>query len=623
MSRVVDHKLALDSLGDSIRHGWRATGALHNYDEASGAVWFTIPIHGAKGRGKLNAQLGRVDGVWVFSHLQLVLDHGAKVDLLEASGEPARENIPTDKRLYLVPVGTSLDADLGPLPAFYKNKFGLEVQVLAPIPIEDRARDNARRQLIAEEIVASMQRKLPRLAKDPNAVLIGVTGEDMYFRERKWNFTYTYWDGDRGGAVSSARFRSVRYGEDPHLNQRVRKMISRVIGMLVFELPRNDDPSSVLAEELHGSFSADLMSDHFDGLGSRAVVDEFKTAHWLPSFPPSIRADKLNFDAKRVDGRHPCVLIQRDRENPAQSTQFKSSVTRCLPQMLTAEEVDDLEIDLRSGRVITKETDLYLAGNAPLAATRCYHPWDDKVRAFGYNRMLAWDMFPTGKRNPYSEVGINLCGHRVEFERISEGSSYTDALFEHRETASQFLGARFGWSGNGWDLDLSDGDYMFFPESYNAKRAADGAVVKFKRAKGGAIAIERDKARNVTGLFVNKREFLKFDYDSRNRVIRARDHGGRMVHYTYDLAGRLVQVQNGTSTRRYAYRGTDLASVQENGLELSRLSYTRGRIAELTLASGQSFKLAYDYNPRDDYTVVRTHLTMPDGAIRVFENPPN
>ena len=195
-------------------------------------------------------------------------------------------------------------------------------------------------------------------------------------------------------------------------------------------------------------------------------------------------------------------------------------------------------------------------------------------------------------------------------------------LRRHDSPDEPFLRARFGWAGNGWDLDLTDGTHLFFPESYNGKRAVDGAVVEFKSAKGEAIRIERDKARNLRGLFPANRQFLKFDYDSRNRMIRAYDHGNRMIHYTYDLAGRLVLVQSGTSTRRYSYHGTYLSSVQENGQELFQFRYDRGRIAELALANKQVYKLRYDYHPRDDYTVIRTYLTAPDGTVTEFEDKP-
>lgn len=624
MSRLEDHKNAVALLGQPIRHGWLVRGYLENWDNEFGAAQFRIAIKGSKDNGTLRAQLGRVEGTWVFAALQLILTNGTAIDLLESADDPPRAKLETDKRLYLVPIGNHDDFGLDQLPQFYKQKFGLDVVALAPIPLEDHVRNPKRRQLIAEEIVALMQRRLPQLAKDKNAVMIGITDEDMYFRERNWRFTYTYWDGDRGGAVSSARFRATPGGKrESVLKTRMRKMISRVIGMLVFKLPRSEDPSSVLAKELYGSFSADLMSDNFDGLGSQAVVDDFMASHRLPSLPPVIMSEKMNFDGKGVDGRYPCLLIRRNRDPVTATALFESATTKCLPQSPIDVDADELEVDLRTGRVMTRETDLFVGGAPPLAATRCYQPWDDHSRTFGYNTTLAWDMSPSGKRNPYTDVDLNLCGgHGIHFDRISEGSGYMNALFEHRQTATPFLRARFGWAGNGWNLDQADGTHMFFPESYNARRGVDGALVEFRSAKGEPVTIKRDKARNLKSLSRMDGQFIKFDYDSRNRMIKAYDRQSRTVHYTYDLAGRLVQMKMAKSARRYSYLGTYLTSIHENDQRLYRLQYARGRVDEVSLASGETYKFRYDYDLTDDSRVIRTYLTGPDRALTKFDIKP-
>src|SRR5581483_9721062 len=509
------------------------------------------------------------------------------------------------------------------LPEFYKEHFGLEVIVSSPVVLEDSVWDRTRDQLIAEQLVDFMRMKLPHLARDEKAVLIAVTGEDMYFRERNWGFTYTYWDGDRGGAVSTARFAvSEEEKPDARVNARVRKMISRVIGMLALRLPRSEDPTSVLAKELYGSFSADLMSDNLDGLGAKAVIDGFKAAHWLPSISPRLKAETTKFDEKTVDGRYPCLVIQQLQRTRAGAAPSSASVTKCLPQSLLDGDVNELEIDFRTGKAVLKETDLYVSAKPPISATRCYQTWDDHSRAFGYNTSLAWDMFPTGRRNPYSEVGLNVCGSQFAFDRISEGQSYMNALFEHRRPATPFLRARFGWAGDGWNLDLADGTHMFFPESYNGKRAVHGAVVKFVSPNGEPIAIVRNKSRTLHSLSSVDGHFIRFDYDSRERVVKAYDDRGRTINYFYDIAGRLSEVKTAQSDRRYAYQGTYLISVYENQRRLFDLKYVRGRVGEVSLASGETFKMRYDYDTRDDSTVIRSSLVQPNGSVARFDFPP-
>jgi hypothetical protein len=100
----------------------------------------------------------------------------------------------------------------------------------------------------------------------------------------------------------------------------------------------------------------------------------------------------------------------------------------------------------------------FVSGKIPLAATRCYRSWDNLTRTFGRNTTLSWDLFPTGSRQPYTYIEIITCdGQRLRYERISKGTGYADAVYERRATATPFLGSRFSWNGNGWDLKLRDG----------------------------------------------------------------------------------------------------------------------------------------------------------------------
>jgi YD repeat-containing protein len=396
-----------------------------------------------------------------------------------------------------------------------------------------------------------------------------------------------------------------------------------VIGTTVYDLPRSEDPTSVMAKDLYGSHSTDLMSDEFDGLGSLAVIDGFVRTHWLPAFTPTVTPAASKVDAKRVDGSYPCVLARRDRSSGATATGWQAQVTKCLPQTFTDTEVDELEIDLRNGALMTRETDLFLGGTTPIALTRCYRSWDERIRTFGYNRGMSWDMYPNGSRNPYTYIDIILCDSRtIHYERISQGSDYANALYEHKDTATPFLRSRFGWTGNGWDLGRSDGTHMYFPESYNAKRSVDGGLVAFTSAKGEVVALQRDPLRNLRKLSTADGKEMQIEYDALNRVAKARDHLGRVAEYRYDMAGRLAHTKTSAVERRYTYAGTYLESMRENGQSLFQLRYHRARVSELILANGQNYKLRYDYDSRDNYTPVQPYLTSPDGKTEKFTISP-
>ena len=139
---------------------------------------------------------------------------------------------------------------------------------------------------------------------------------------------------------------------------------------------------------------------------------------------------------------------------------------KCTQGVYLGENVDEIEVDLRNGNLITRTTDLFRPGAIPLAATRCYRAFDHASRTIGGNTSISWDMFPVGSRQPYTFIDIIACdGNSLRYERISKGTGYADAVYEHRATATSFLASRFSWNGNGWNLKLRDGSRYLFSES--------------------------------------------------------------------------------------------------------------------------------------------------------------
>jgi YD repeat-containing protein len=160
---------------------------------------------------------------------------------------------------------------------------------------------------------------------------------------------------------------------------------------------------------------------------------------------------------------------------------------------------------------------------------------------------------------------------------------------------------------------------LLFPESYYAKRGVDGALTGFRDAIGRPVQIESDRRRNLIRLTTPSGRWVSFAYDSSDRMIQASEEQHRAVKYSYDAGGRLTQVVNGNGSRSFDYNGTYLMSIDENDRRSMDFRYTRGRIGEITFADCQTFKFRYEYDPRDDYTVTRTHLTRPDGTVTKFD----
>src|SRR5262245_14532463 len=385
ITRANEHPETEALFGRPVNAGWLSRGYVWSDETGWSEGKILIPVDGIKASGSLHARGGQASGPWVFSELRLVRDDGRAIDLLTPIVQPSLVPLPTDVRVFIVPLGEVQGLGLDELPEFYRAWYGFSVKVVEPIPLEPKTLNLARKQRIVEELVQLMRQRLPHLAKDKSAFLIGVTAEDMYFRDLNWPFTYTaYKPGERTGVVSSSRF--IPYplvGNEALLRARIRKMISRTIGFVVFKLPPSDDPSSVMHDDLYGSASADLMSDSLEGLGSRAVVDEFRNAHGERPREPELLPGVSEFDEATVDGRYPCLQLKRRSDTATTSPLFDVTINKCLQQKFFDTDSDEIEVDLRSGLLITRTTDLFIPGAMPIAATRCYRLWDGRSRAFG------------------------------------------------------------------------------------------------------------------------------------------------------------------------------------------------------------------------------------------------
>jgi predicted Zn-dependent protease len=625
ITRANEHPETEALLGRPVNAGWLSRGYVWSDETgwSEGKIW--IPVDGVKSTGTLYARGGQADSPWVFSELRLISEDGRVLDLLAPIAQPSLVSRKSNVRIYIVPIGGVQGLGLDELPEFYRSRHGISVQLLDPIPLEPKARNTARAQLIFEELIELMHARYPQLAKDKSAFLIGVTDEDMYIQSVNWNFAYTAYDPPkRAGVVSSVRFiPNPLAGNEKLLRARIRKVVSRTMGFVVFDLPSSNDPSSVMYRDLYGSSSADLMSDSFEGLGARAVVDEFRSAHGMQPVQAEIPPEAANFDYSKVDGYYPCLRITKAKNAASKAADVK--VTKCVQGVYLDSEVDEIEVDLRIGSVITRTTDLLIPGTIPLAATRCYRSWENRVKSFGRNATLSWDLYPTGSRQPYTYIDVNTCdGNQLHFQRISKGTGYADAVYEHRATATAFLGSRFSWNGNGWDLKLRDGSMYLFPESYYAKKPVDGAMIQFRDAKAQAVKLERSDRRTLNRITSPDGRSIKFEHDSADRIYQAEDDQKRKVSYLYDHGGRLVEVRGLHAVHRYDYESTYLMKLEENGQRIVEFDYDRqGRISDLKLPDGRLYQFRYEYDRADTKRIVRSILMAPDGSSAKFDIQPN
>ena len=106
--------------------------------------------------------------------------------------------------------------------------------------------------------------------------------------------------------------------------------------------------------------------------------------------------------------------------------------------------LDEFLVDLRYGSFVMRQTDLGLKDGYSVPVTRTYRSdnetGDHHDRAFGYHANHAYDVGLFGTSNPFTRMQLALDdGELIMFERISKGTGYADAVYQHSETSTRFL----------------------------------------------------------------------------------------------------------------------------------------------------------------------------------------
>ena len=366
--------------------------------------------------------------------------------------------------------------------------------------------------------------------------------------------------------------------------------------------------------------SIDLVRGNIQDPDDEAYSD----VHFQPALQPELLPASTEIPA--WDGAYPYLVIALSGSD---SVGFKSSISLDQPSVHHDAPVNEFQVDLHSGMFVLRQTDLFISDIMPISLTRTYRPWDANSHAFGVGANHPYDVCPTGTRNPYTYLDLNLeDGRQIRFPRISKGTSYADAAYRHTETASEFYGAHIAWNGDGWNLDFRDGREFLFPESYNAKNFAQGAALEMRDAKGHRIELKRDPARNLDRLTSPSGHTISFKYDKASRIVEARDDAGNLRQYTYNSTGHLETVSDGSRVLyRFEYenllhsQGFDpylMTSVTDgSGRELMRNWYEDGsRVSKQRLADGET--LLYDYLFDSKYNVAEAIVTLPSGESKKF-----
>ncbi len=273
-------------------------------------------------------------------------------------------------------------------------------------------------------------------------------------------------------------------------------------------------------------------------------------------------------------------------------------------------------VDPSSGIFVMSKTDLFLPDVIPIAVTRSYNSGDTLARPFGTGMSHLYSMFLWSALQ-YQEADLILPdGGKIHFVRTSPGTHWTDAVFEHKETATtaatptEFYKSVLTWNGQGWDLRLTDGMVYVFGENAPLQAIRDryGNTVRLTRASG--------QSGNILQVTSPNGRWLSFTYAG-TLVTQVTDNIGRTVSYTYNGNGNLTSVtdaENNVTTYTYD-AGNRLATIKD-GRNIVYLTntYQNGRITQQTLADPLAvYQFAYTLDGAGKIT--QTDITNPRGYI--------
>lgn len=360
----------------------------------------------------------------------------------------------------------------------------------------------------------------------------------------------------------------------------------------------------------------DLISGRVVEYEPNAYVD----LHTLPAGLPESMAASI--PTAHLDGTFPCVsaAITPAGELP--------ELGGCSMPLMAGAPVDRFEADLRYGRFVMRQTDLFIKDGFDVPLTRTYTsrelfaPTPD--HAFGNNSNHPYDISPLGTRNPYTYQMIVLeDGDSLYFPRVSSGTGYADAVYRHSETSSRYYRATHRWNGNGWTTHLDDGSEIIFPESYSAKNLAQGAPVEMRNGQGERLLLNRDPERNLTEIQTPHGHWIKFTYDQNAHIRRADDDAGDWALYAYNGDGLLSEMVSSSGRRRdYWYQGVRMTRISdETGRTLLQNWYQDNALVKQQFADGEVYQYSYEPSDTGDY-YQRAVVTLPDGSLKYIDLTP-
>lgn len=277
-------------------------------------------------------------------------------------------------------------------------------------------------------------------------------------------------------------------------------------------------------------------------------------------------------------------------------------------------------IDLYTGLYVRTNTDLYVPDTMPISVQRTYRNADGRSRSFGIGTSHLYDMFIVGDGVNFTYVELVLAdGGRIHYDRISPGTGYRDAVFEHSSTPTEFNHSQIRWEDEGWTVALQDGGkYKLRACSPGTTTPGQCGVIEVRNSSGEYIQIDRKPNGDIRRVVSPNGKWIEFTYDLYDRVTEATASTRETVQYTYDDKGRLITVLPSTGQElRYEYDDGDRMTTIFEGEQTIQNFYDHDVCVRQIWTQGSAhgtFEFKYVRDSQNRHT--ETDVSEPDGTLR-------
>jgi YD repeat-containing protein len=271
-------------------------------------------------------------------------------------------------------------------------------------------------------------------------------------------------------------------------------------------------------------------------------------------------------------------------------------------------------IDLATGLYVRENEDLVVPGAPELILRRTYLSRDRVSRRFGVGTTHSGEEYLYGDGEHFQWVSLILArGTRINFRRVSAGTWFLNALYEHDESGTEWQAGQLGWTGVHWALRKADGSLSIY------RPCGPTSVCSILRSRDSAGQTTHYR-RNASGTLVRMDDggerWIEFEYDEHHRIVLAKASTNREVRYSYDSRGRLVRViHSDGDVSRYTYTELDeLATIEEPGTSIENL-YANGRCVRQVNRYPDADPYVYEITYQlDGERILRTDTNASDGV---------